>query len=168
MCKKMNNTIQTFSNKKCKNHPLWWYGDASVPMAWVICIYVKVPLMQVGILERHILPSRRRLFPGTTCLFQQDNARPHSAGITRAWLRRNRLCVLDWLACSPDLSPIENVCRIMKRRIRTWWPRTVEQLKSCICSKWAKILLSKLQQLISLVCKWLQSVIKRKGDVTQW
>ena len=33
----------------------------------------------VGILERHIRPLKRQLFPGTPCLFQQDNARPYSA-----------------------------------------------------------------------------------------
>ena len=114
----------------------------------------------VGILERHMLPSRRRLFPGTPCLFQQDNARPHSARVTTAWLRRHRVRVLDWPACSPDLSPIENVWCIMKRRIRQRRPRTVEQLKSCIHQEWAKIPLAKLQQLISSVPKRLQSVIK--------
>ena len=72
------------------------------------------------------------------------------------------LCMLDWPACSPDLSPIENVCRIMKRRIR--W--TVEQLKSCIHQEWTKIPLAKRQQLISSVPKRLQSVIKRKCDDT--
>ena len=50
--------------------------------------------------------------------------------------------VLDWPACSPDLSPIVIVWWIMKRRIRQQQPRTVDQLKSC--------------------------VTKRKGDVTQW
>ena len=61
----------------------------------------------VGILERHMRPSTRQLFPGTPCLFQQNNARPHSARVTTAWLRRLR--VLDWAACSLALSPIENV-----------------------------------------------------------
>ena len=120
----------------------------------------------VGILERHMLPSRGWLFPRT--LFQQDNARLHSAQVTTAWLCRCSVCVFDWSACSPDLSPIENVWRILKRRIRQWRPRTFEQLKFCIHLEWAKILLAKLQQLISSVPKWLQSIIQRKGDVTQW
>ena len=41
-----------------------------------------------------------RLFPGTPCLFQQDNARRHSAWVTTAWLHRHRVIEI----CSPDLS----------------------------------------------------------------
>ena len=130
------------ANKKCKNQPLWWYGGASVPTAWVICIYVKVPFIRRLMLEfwRDICCRQDIwLFPGTPCLFQQDNAWPHSAQVTTAWLRRHRVRVLDWPACSPDLSPIENVWRIMKMGIRQRQPRTVEQLKSCIHQEWAKI-----------------------------
>lgn len=58
----------------------------------------------------------------------------------------DRVCVLDWPACSPDLSPTENVCRFMKRRIKELQPQTIEQLKSCIQHEWAKIPVTKLQQ----------------------
>ncbi len=73
----------------------------------------------IQFLEQHMLPSRRRLFQGRPCIFQHDNARPHTASITTSWLRRRRIRVLKWPACSPDLSPIENIWRI-------------EQLEACI------------------------------------
>ncbi len=71
----------------------------------------------IKILEQHMLPSRRRVF-------QQDNAKPHTAAITTAWLRSRRVRVLNWPACSPDLSPIENIWRIIKREIHQRWPQT--------------------------------------------
>ncbi len=74
-----------------------------------------------NILEQHMLPSRQRLF-------QQDNAKPHTAAITTAWLRSRRVRVLNWPTCSPDLSPIENIWHIIKRKIRQRWPRTLQQL----------------------------------------
>ncbi len=36
----------------------------------------------IEILEHNMLPSRRHLFQGRPCIFQQDNAKPHSAHIT--------------------------------------------------------------------------------------
>ncbi len=67
----------------------------------------------IKVLEQHMLPSRRRLFQGRPCVFQQDNAKPHTAAITTAWLRSRRVRVLNWPAYSPDLSPIENIWCIM-------------------------------------------------------
>ena len=54
----------------------------------------------IKVLEQHMLPSRQRLFQGRPCVFQQDNAKPHTAAITTAQLCRRRVRVLNWPACS--------------------------------------------------------------------
>ncbi len=110
----------------------------------------------IEILEHNMLPSRRHLFQGRPCIFQQDNAKPHSAHIKKSWLRRKRVRVLDWPACSPDLSPIENVWRILKRKMRQRRPRTVAHLKTCLQEEWDKI------------TPRLLSVVKRNGNITKW
>ncbi len=122
----------------------------------------------IQVLEQHMLPSRRRLFQGRPCIFQHDNARPHTASITTSWLRRRRIRVLKWPACSPDLSPIENIWRIIKRKMRQRRPKRVEQLEACIRQEWDNIPIPKLEQLVSSVPRRLQTVIKRRGDATQW
>ena len=64
----------------------------------------------VRILERHMLPSRQLLFPGTLCPFLQDNARPHSTQVKTAWLHRHRVCVLVWPACLQSRSVSDLKC----------------------------------------------------------
>ncbi len=122
----------------------------------------------IEILEHNMLPSRRHLFQGRPCIFQQDNAKPHSAHITKSWLRRKRVRVLDCPACNPDLSPIENVWRILKRKMRQRRPRTVAHLKTCLQEEWDKITPETLHHLVSSVPKRLLSVVKRNGNITKW
>ncbi len=43
----------------------------------------------IKVLEQHMLPSRQRLF-------QEDNAKLHTAAITTAWLHNRRVRVLNW------------------------------------------------------------------------
>ncbi len=117
----------------------------------------------IQVLEQHMLPSRHRLFQGRPCIFQHDNARPHTASIATSWLHRRRIRVLKWPACSPDLSPIENIWRIIKRKMRQRRPKTVEQLEACIRQEWDHIPISKLEQLVSSVPRRLQTVIKEEG-----
>lgn len=82
----------------------------------------------IQLLEQHMLPSRC-LYQGHPCLLQQDNAKPHLAGVTTVWFCSKKVQVQDWPSCSLDLSPIENVWHIMKHKIRQRRPRTIEPLK---------------------------------------
>uniref|UniRef100_A0A3B4BSZ1 Tc1-like transposase DDE domain-containing protein n=1 Tax=Pygocentrus nattereri TaxID=42514 RepID=A0A3B4BSZ1_PYGNA len=59
--------------------------------------------------------------------------------------------VLDWPACSPDPSLIENVWHIMKHKIQQRSPQTVEQLKLYIKQEWERIPPTKLQQSASFI-----------------
>ncbi len=60
-------------------------GVVSVPLAKVTCTSVMAPLM----LKVHrdfgaqYAAFKRHLFQGRPCIFQQDNAKPHSAHITK-------------------------------------------------------------------------------------
>ncbi len=78
----------------------------------------------IKVLEHYMLPSNRYLFQGRPSVFQQDNAKPQIAAITTAWLRSRRVRVLNWPACSADLSPIENIWCIIKRKIHQRRPKT--------------------------------------------
>jgi len=42
-------------------------------------------------------------------IFQQDNAKPNPAHITKTWLRKVVVQMMDWLVNSPNLSPKECV-----------------------------------------------------------
>ncbi|GFW35678.1 DDE_3 domain-containing protein [Trichonephila clavipes] len=65
-----------------------------------------------GILRPHVGPFLNGL-PGA--IFQQDNARPHTAGVAQNFLRHFQ--TLPWPARSPYLSPVEHVWDQLKRQM---------------------------------------------------
>ncbi len=70
------------------------------------------------ILEHFMLPSADQPFKDADFIFQQDLVPAHTAKSTKSWLNDHGVTILDWLANSPDMNPIENLWGIVKMKMR--------------------------------------------------
>ncbi|UYV66277.1 hypothetical protein LAZ67_4001183, partial [Cordylochernes scorpioides] len=71
-------------------------------------------------------------------LYQQDNARPHTARISQQALQDEQM--LPWPPYSPDLSPIEHVWDIIGRRLHALpQPRSEDELWQMVEREWRAI-----------------------------
>jgi len=71
-----------------------------------------------GFLEETLLP-RVRSYHGDDFVFQQDNASPHTARVTRDLLEEEHVEQLSWPAFPPDLNPVENLWGLISREVYT-------------------------------------------------
>ncbi len=165
---KRRETFQRVLSVQFKSQHLWWYGGAYGMGSLHVLEGTMNAERYIKVLEQHMLPTRWRLFQGRPCVFQLNNAKPHTAAITTARLRSRRVRVLNWPACSPDLSPIESIWRNIKWKIRQRRPQTLQQPETYIRQEWDQIPTAKLQKLITSMPRRLQTVLKRRGDVTPW
>ncbi|KAI4894509.1 hypothetical protein NFI96_019966 [Prochilodus magdalenae] len=66
---------------------------------------------------------------GRGWVFQHDNDPKHTARITKEWLRKKQIRVLEWPSPSPDLNPIEDLWRELKLRVSQRQPRNLADLE---------------------------------------
>lgn len=98
-------------------------------------------------------------------VFQQDNASIHVSHQFRAWFEDKEIDLLDWPACSPDLNPIENLWRILARRVYANGRQyaSVDELYVAICTAWRQIPQKIIDSLINSMPKRVFDVINRNG-----
>lgn len=97
-------------------------------------------------------------------VFQQDNAPPHRAVITRTFFEGNGINVPQWPALSPDINPIEEVWALMKSRVRRSRPQSLAALRLSIRTAWNSVVTRELcTKLFNSIPTRLKNVIARKG-----
>lgn len=109
------------------------------------------------------LKSFLKRFRHIDFIFQQDNAAFHNSRETRTWLEKEKINVMNWPACSPDLNPIENLWGIIVRRvyIENKQYKSADALKTAILETYNGIDDSTLKNLIGSMKKRIYQVINR-------
>lgn len=98
-------------------------------------------------------------------IFQQDNARAHTAKTTVQFLKSHGISLFPHPASSPDLNPIENIWSILKsiirRRPRT--PTSISELKQAILEAWEEITIEDINACIRSMPERMKAVIQKSG-----
>ncbi|CAG9111997.1 unnamed protein product [Plutella xylostella] len=110
------------------------------------------------ILLGHVVPYAE--FVGEDFVLMHDNARCHTARVSRQFLREKELRTMDWPALSPDLNPIEHLWDELKRRVRARnpVPASVDELKTALLEEWDGIPQETVKKLIRSMRNRLQAV----------
>lgn len=100
-------------------------------------------------------------------IFQQDNARPHTARISQNALQGTQ--VLPWPPVSPDLSPIEHVWDVIGRRLRALPPpRSEDELWSMVNTEWTSVPQETIRTLFESVPRRIAACIAANGGPTTY
>ncbi|UYV65561.1 Transposase [Cordylochernes scorpioides] len=98
-------------------------------------------------------------------LYQQDNARPHTARISQQALQDVQM--LPWQPYSPDLSPIEHVWDIIGRRLHALpQPRSEDELWQMVEREWRAIPQDAIRTLIDSLPRRVAARIAVRGGPT--
>ncbi len=128
------------SSVKFPQSVMIWAAMSSGPLCFLKST-VNAAIYQ-DILEHFMLPSADKLYGDDDFIFQQDFTPAHTAKGTKSWFNEHGATVLDWLANSPDLNPIENLWGIVKRKMRDTRPNNADELKATVKETWASYHLS--------------------------
>ncbi|KAL4224672.1 hypothetical protein ACF0H5_015369 [Mactra antiquata] len=121
----------------------------------------------IDILRNHLLPFMQN--HGPQAIFQHDNARPHTARVTTAFLANNNVNVLPWPALSPDLNPIEHIWDEIGRRARNNHQiNSIHDLRQALLLEWQAIPNDVIRHYVNSMRRRILACINSNGSHTRY
>ena len=122
----------------------------------------KNAIKKVQILQENLLPE---MFLGEK--LQQDNAPAHNSILSKTWFSENGLEILkNWPPNSPDISIIENVWSLLKKRVFQRHPNNIEELWAFCPEEFKRRPLEYIQNLYSSIPDRLNKIAQCNGKKT--
>lgn len=119
------------------------------------------------LMDEDIIPMLKSRYK-SNFIYQQDNARPHTSKKSMEIFTKHQISILKWPPYSPDLSPVENVWRIMKVEV---YGNQIFQNKDELFEKITEVVAdlnaqipSKIKALYSSLISRYLNVIEKHGD----
>jgi len=100
-------------------------------------------------------------------LFQQDNARPHTAGLVREWFDKKGIETLGWPSQSPDMNIIEDVWGLMKFKLKGKVFEDIEEMWKEIKKCWKSISLQQIRNLYDSLPRRMEALERARGANTK-
>jgi transposase len=77
----------------------------------------------------------------TRHMYMDDNAMPHRSRAVTAYLQREAVTYVPWLAMNPDLNPIEHIWDMLGRRIQARKPpvQIIRQFEAALHREWQQL-----------------------------
>ena len=121
------------------------------------------------VLQQNLLPWARGTFQNNFVLVQ-DNAPPHKARATMTFLENQDVEVMDWLAKSPDMNPIEHLWDQMAVYIRDMDnpPTTLHQLLDALLAAWDALRPERLRSLVRSMLRRARALLAAHGGHTRY
>ena len=110
-------------------------------------------------MKKHVVPNLRTPI-NQPAVFMQDNASCHTAKSVKTFLSEEDVTVMEWLAQSPDMNPIENVWKLLNERAKEKNPRKVKELWTNFKGEWEKKSIDECKTLIRSCSQRCQAFIK--------
>ena len=114
-----------------------------------------------------ILPEAMQI--SGTSIFQHARAPSHPSHMVQSWVREHSIQPLEWPGSSPDLNPIENLWKVLKRKVAARRPGNQIQLESAIREIWENEIDAEIcVRLIESMPSRIMATIRQKGWPTKY
>lgn len=110
-----------------------------------------------------LIPEMNRIYGAREWMLLQDGAKPHTCKTTISYLRDYCKLVENWPANSPDLNVIENLWAIIKKRVESLQPDSIDSLIEAIQDVWNNLSMELIHNLIDSMTDRLQRVVDNQG-----